>query len=59
MVYKGHSKTYDFRKFKAITVSGNEMRNNIINMIMQMMNINICQNILENLKVRQVRKILT
>ena len=59
MVYKGHSKTYGFRKFKAIPVSGNEMRNNIINMIMQMMNINIYQNILENLKVRQVHKILT
>ena len=32
MVYKGFNKTYDFRKFKAIRVFGNEIRNNIINM---------------------------
>ena len=33
MVYKGSNETYDFRKFKRISVSGNEIRN-IINMSM-------------------------
>ena len=32
MVYKGSNEPYDFRKFKAIRVSGNEIRNNTINM---------------------------
>ena len=32
MVYKGSNETYDFRKFKTICVSGNEIRNNAINM---------------------------
>ena len=31
MVYEGSSKYYDFRRFKAIRVSGNEIRNSIIN----------------------------
>ena len=30
MVYKGTSKTYDFRNFKTIRASGNEIRNNVI-----------------------------
>ena len=30
IVYKGHNKTYDFRKFKAIRVFCNKIRNNII-----------------------------
>ena len=34
MVYKGYNKTYDFRKFKAIRVFGNGIKNNIINMYM-------------------------
>ena len=34
MVYKGYNKTYDFRKFKTVSVFGNEIRNNIINMDM-------------------------
>ena len=34
MVYKGSNETYDFRKFKTICVTGNEIRNNIINMSM-------------------------
>ena len=34
MVYEGSNKTYDFRKFKAIRVFSNEIRNNIINMSM-------------------------
>ena len=34
MVYKTSNETYDFRKFKAIRVFGNEIRNNIINMSM-------------------------
>ena len=34
MVYKGYTKTYDFRKFKAERVSGNNIKNSIINMRM-------------------------
>ena len=34
MVYEGSNKTYDFRKFKAVHVFGNEIRNSIINMSM-------------------------
>ena len=34
MDYEGSNKTYDFRKFKAIPVFGNEIRNSIINMTM-------------------------
>ena len=34
MVYEGSNKTYDFRKFKTISVIINEIRNNIINMSM-------------------------
>ena len=34
MVYKGYNQTDDFRKFKAIRVFGNEIRNNIVNMSM-------------------------
>ena len=34
MVYKGHNKTYDFRKFKTIRVFCNKIRNNIIIMYM-------------------------
>ena len=34
MVYKGSNKAYDFRKFEALRVFGNEIRNNIINMSM-------------------------
>ena len=32
MVYKGRSKTYDFRKFKTIQTFGNSIRTNFINM---------------------------
>ena len=32
MVYKRSNGTYDFRKFKTISVSGNGIRNNTINM---------------------------
>ena len=32
IAYKRYNKTYDFRKFKTIRVSGNDIRNNIINM---------------------------
>ena len=31
----GYNKTYDFRKFKAKRVFGNEIRHNIINMYME------------------------
>ena len=34
MVYKGYNQTDDFRKFKAIRVFGNEIRNNIVSMSM-------------------------
>ena len=34
MVYKGHSKTYDFRKFKAIRVFENKIRKNILDISM-------------------------
>ena len=34
MVCKGNVKTYDFRKFEAIRVLGNEIRNNIFNICM-------------------------
>ena len=34
MVYKGSNEKYDFRKFKAIPVCRNEIRNNIIDMSM-------------------------
>ena len=34
MVYEGSNKTYNFRRFKTMHVFGNEIRNNIINMIM-------------------------
>ena len=34
MVYEGSNKTYDFRKFRTISVIINEIRNNIINMSM-------------------------
>ena len=34
MVYEVSNKTYDFRKFKAIRVFGNEIRNHIINISM-------------------------
>ena len=34
MVCKGNVKTYDFRKFEAIRVFGNEIRNNIFNIYM-------------------------
>ena len=32
MVYKGTSKTYDFRNFKTIRAFGNEIRNNVISL---------------------------
>ena len=32
MFYKGHTKTYDFRKFETIYAVGNEIRNNFTNM---------------------------
>ena len=35
MVYEGSNKTYDYGKFKTIPVSGNVIRNNIINMSMK------------------------
>ena len=35
MVYKGHSKAYDFRKIKTIRVFGNEIRKNFIKMSME------------------------
>ena len=34
MVYKASNEIYDFRKFKTISVFGNETRNNIIDMSM-------------------------
>ena len=34
MVYKASNETYDFRRFKTISVFGNEIRNNIIDMNM-------------------------
>ena len=34
IVYKGSNETYDFRKFKAIRLFGNKIRNNIINLSM-------------------------
>ena len=34
MLYKGNNKTYDFRKFKTVSVFGNEIRNNINNIRM-------------------------
>ena len=34
MVYKASNETYDFRKFKAICVFGNEIRSNIFDMSM-------------------------
>ena len=34
MVYKSTNKTYDFRSFKTIRTFGNEIRNNVISMIM-------------------------
>ena len=32
MLYKGTSKTYDFRNFKTIRTFGNEIRNNVISL---------------------------
>ena len=50
MVYKESNENYYFRKFKAIRVFGNEIRKNIINMII----INDEQGqLLINLKIRQ------
>ena len=34
MVYKASNEIYDLRKFKAVRVFGNEIRNNIIDMNM-------------------------
>ena len=34
MIYKGYNKTYDFRKFKTICTSGDDIRNKFVNMYM-------------------------
>ena len=58
MVYKGSNETYDFRKFKRISVSGNEIRN-IINMSMTNINKTSFSDVLMTLKVRQDHKLLS
>ena len=58
MVYKGSNETYDFRKFKRISVFGNEIRN-IINMSMTNINKTSFSDVLMTLKVRQDHKLLS
>ena len=57
MVYRRYKKTNDFRKFKTIVVFGNEITNNIVNMLWSMINKTIWQTILKNLKLKQNHKI--
>ena len=57
-VYKAYNKTYDFRKFKAIRVFGDEIRNILLICIWRMMNKTNWQSILKNLKLKQNRKII-
>ena len=58
-VYKGSNKIYDFRKFKTISFFGNEIRINTINVSMENDKQNHLPKNIENLKVRQDRKILS
>ena len=58
MVYKGHNRTYEFRKFKTIRAFGDDIRSNFIICIRQTRNKNNWQIILKNFKVRQNHHII-